>query len=215
MLNQKGFDLWADGYDKSVGLSDEENTYPFAGYKRLLGRIYEIVLQATAPAILDLGFGTGVLTAKLYEAGCKVYGQDFSERMIELAREKMPKATLVQGDFSQGLAPALSERRYDCIIATYALHHLRPEEKPPFLRLLLDRLNPGGELLIGDVAFVDQAAQEACRRAAGDEWDDEEFYFVFEEMKADFPTMEFEQISDCAGLLTLKRYNYGAKVDIL
>lgn len=34
MLNHKGFDLWADGYDKSVGLSDEANTYPFAGYKR-------------------------------------------------------------------------------------------------------------------------------------------------------------------------------------
>ena len=33
MLDNKGFDLWADGYDKSVGLSDEENTYPFAGYR--------------------------------------------------------------------------------------------------------------------------------------------------------------------------------------
>ena len=36
MLNNKGFDLWADGYDKSVGLSDEANTYPFAGYKKVL-----------------------------------------------------------------------------------------------------------------------------------------------------------------------------------
>ena len=92
MLNQKGFDLWADGYDKSVGLSDEENCYPFAGYKRLLGRIYEIVRQKGTPTVLDLGFGTGVLTARLYEAGCRVYGQDFSQRMIELAREKMPGA---------------------------------------------------------------------------------------------------------------------------
>lgn len=25
-------DLWADGYDKSVGISDEGNEYPFAGY---------------------------------------------------------------------------------------------------------------------------------------------------------------------------------------
>ncbi|MBO4419080.1 MAG: class I SAM-dependent methyltransferase [Oscillospiraceae bacterium] len=205
MLNQKGFDLWADGYDKSVGLSDEENSYPFAGYKRLLGRIYEIVRQKGTPTVLDLGFGTGVLTARLYEAGCRVYGQDFSQRMIELAREKMPGATLVRGDFSRGLAPALAERRYDCIIATYALHHLRPEEKPPLLRLLLDRLNPGGELLIGDVAFMDQAAQESCRRAAGEEWDEEEFYFVFEEMKAEFPAMAFEQISDCAGLLRMKK----------
>lgn len=27
MLDNKGFDLWADGYDKTVGVSDEENTY--------------------------------------------------------------------------------------------------------------------------------------------------------------------------------------------
>lgn len=44
MLNQTGFDLWADGYDKSVGLSDEGNTYPFAGYKAVLGAIYQTVI---------------------------------------------------------------------------------------------------------------------------------------------------------------------------
>lgn len=44
MLDKKGFDLWADGYDKSVGLSDEANTYPFAGYKDVLSTIYEEIL---------------------------------------------------------------------------------------------------------------------------------------------------------------------------
>lgn len=37
MLDNKGFDLWADGYDKTVGVSDEGNTYPFAGYKDVFG----------------------------------------------------------------------------------------------------------------------------------------------------------------------------------
>lgn len=41
MLDNKGFDLWADGYDKSVGLYDEENTYPFAGYRNVLNAIYK------------------------------------------------------------------------------------------------------------------------------------------------------------------------------
>ena len=36
MLNNLEFDLRADGYDKTVGISDEENTYPFAGYKKVL-----------------------------------------------------------------------------------------------------------------------------------------------------------------------------------
>lgn len=36
MLDNKGFDLWADGYDKSVGISDEDNTYPSPDTKRSL-----------------------------------------------------------------------------------------------------------------------------------------------------------------------------------
>ena len=77
MLNKKGFDLWADGYDVSVGLSDEENTYPFAGYKTVLNSIYRTVLAKPKATVLDIGFGTGTLTAKLYEQGCAIYGQDF------------------------------------------------------------------------------------------------------------------------------------------
>ena len=44
MLNNKEFDLWADGYDKAVGLSDEGNTYPFAGYKKVLGLIFQTIM---------------------------------------------------------------------------------------------------------------------------------------------------------------------------
>ena len=84
MLDSKGFNLWADEYDKAVGLSDEENSYPFAGYKEVLGGIFRIIMEKEHAAVLDLGFGTGTLTAKLYEHGCEVYGQDFSERMVEL-----------------------------------------------------------------------------------------------------------------------------------
>lgn len=215
MLNQNGFDLWADEYDKSVGLSEEENRYPFAGYKRLLGRIYELVLRKAAPTVLDLGFGTGVLTARLYAAGCRIFGQDFSARMIELAREKMPGALLVQGDFSEGLAPILRERRYDFILSTYALHHLDFAGKCRLIRELLGRLKPGGELLIGDVAFPTQAAQEACRAAAGEEWDEEESYFVYEELKAVFPEAEFEPVSFCAGLIRFQRSGRAAGAERL
>lgn len=31
MPDQKGFDLRADGYDRVVGLCEEENSYSFAG----------------------------------------------------------------------------------------------------------------------------------------------------------------------------------------
>lgn len=205
MLNSKGFDLWADGYDKSVGLSDESNTYPFAGYKAVLGRIYQTIMKKSPCDVLDVGFGTGTLTAKLYENGCRIWGQDFSERMIALAREKMPDARLYQGDFADGLAEPLKENTYDFIVSTYALHHLTLEGKLAFIDELCARLKDGGMLLIGDVAFETAAEMDACRAAAGDEWDDDEIYFVYDEMKRSFPAMTFEKMSFCAGLLTLKR----------
>ncbi len=205
MLDKKGFDLWADGYDTAVGISDEENAYPFAGYKDVLGGIYRTVLQKQNSAVLDIGFGTGALTSKLYERGCIIYGQDFSSRMVTLASAKMPNAHLYQGDFSQGLVPPLRQQRYDFIVSTYALHHLTDRQKVPFLRSLLDRSNENGAILIGDVAFASRNELERCRQAAGDEWDDEEAYFVFDELKRVFPTLSFAPVSFCAGILTLTK----------
>ncbi len=205
MLNNKGFDLWADGYDKSVGISDEANTYPFAGYKKVLALIFQTVMQTPNATVLDIGFGTAVLTAKLYEQGCTIYGQDFSSRMIELASEKMPGAHLYQGDFTQGLVEPLRNRRYDYIIATYALHHLTDAQKVVFLSALRGCLNENGKILIGDVAFETRDALNRCRQKAGADWDVDEIYFVAEELKRDFPDLLFTQLSPCAGVLTISK----------
>ena len=203
MLDNKGFDLWADGYDTAVGVSDEENSYPFAGYKNVLGAIYKTIMEKPNAVVLDIGFGTGTLTAKLYENGCTIYGQDFSARMIELASGKMPDAHLFQGDFAQGLVEPLLAQNYDFIVATYSLHHLTDEQKVSFLRVLRSHLNPGGQILIGDVAFENRNQLEQCRNDAGDEWDDDEIYFVADELKRVFPSLAFTQISYCAGILSL------------
>ncbi len=205
MLDNKGFDLWADGYDRAVGLSDEEHSYPFAGYKEVLGQIYRVIMEKPGASVLDIGFGTGTLTAKLYEQGCEVYGQDFSARMIELASVKMPGAHLYRGDFADGLAEPLRRQSYDYIVATYSLHHLTDEQKTVFLKSLRERLKEGGSILVGDVAFEDRGQLEKCRAEAGDEWDGEEIYCVAEELRKDFPDLVFTKVSFCAGILTLAR----------
>lgn len=205
MLNGKEFDLWADGYDKAVGISDEESTYPFAGYKKVLGFIFKTIMETANAVVLDIGFGTGTLTTKLYEQGCSIYGQDFSTRMIALASEKMPYAHLYQGDFSKGLVEPLRDRRYDYIVATYSLHHLTDTQKHVFLSELRDHLKENGKIIIGDVAFETRKDLEQCKLKAGDTWDNDEIYFVVEELRKDFPGLSFTQISDCAGVLMLGR----------
>lgn len=205
MLNHKGFDLWADGYDQCVVASDENASYPFAAYRQILNEIYKKVLTRSQKTILDIGFGTGTLTAKLYEQGCVIRGQDFSERMIELARKKMPDAMLYRGDFSEGLVTELRRNTYDAIIATYSLHHLTDKQKIHFLESLLPLLNDGGCLYIGDVAFETRAELERQRALIGDEWDTDEIYFVVDELTESFPQIRFERFSFCSGLFTLKK----------
>ena len=152
---------------------------------------------------VDIGFGTGTLTAKLYERGCSIYGQDFSSRMIALASEKMPNAHLYQGDFSKGLVEPLRSFRYDYIVATYSLHHLTDAQKSDFLLDLRNYLKENGKIIIGDVAFETRKDLEQCKLKAGDTWDNDEIYFVVEELRKDFPDLSFTQMSDCAGVLIL------------
>lgn len=205
MLDKTGFDLWANGYDESVGLSDTSNTYPFAGYKQILNAIYQGILQTPGAEVLDIGFGTGVLTTRLYQQECRIWGQDFSHRMIELAQQKMPGAHLYCGDFSQGLVQELTARRYDAIVATYSLHHLTDPQKWDFLRDLLPLLRPGGRIYIGDVAFRTRRELNQCRAACGEQWDEDEIYFVFEELQAHFAQASFTPFSSCGALIEIAR----------
>lgn len=171
----------------------------------MLGSIFQTIMETPNAVVLDIGFGTGTLTTRLYESGCSVYGQDFSERMIELASAKMPDAHLYQGDFSEGLVEPLQNVRYNYIIATYSLHHLTDQQKCEFLSVLRGCLKENGKILIGDVAFETREDLERCRYEAGDEWDDEEIYFVAEELRNEFPGLSFTQLSSCAGILILNR----------
>lgn len=203
MLDNKGFDLWADEYDKSVELSDSEGTYPFAGYKNILSEIYQRVLLHRGRVVLDIGFGTGILTTKLYEQGCDIYGQDFSEKMIAIAKKRMPKAKLYCGDISHGLVEELKQTRYDAIIANYSLHHLTDMQKVIFLNSLWPLLSENGCIYIGDVAFETREELDKCKKLCEPGWDDDEFYFVAAELKKEFPTLRFEPFSHCAGVITL------------
>ena len=141
MLNKQGFDLWANEYDQTVQVSEESNLYPFAGYKEILNTIFNEVMQNEKSTVLDIGFGTGVLTHKLYENGHQVDGIDFSGEMIAIAQTKMPRANLVEWDISNGLPDEILSMKYDAIVSTYALHHLTDEAKITFIQQLLPLLN--------------------------------------------------------------------------
>lgn len=205
MLTSHGFDLWTDVYEQSVRNADRNSEYPFAGYSALMNAVYGTVMQKAPAGVLDVGLGTGLLSKKLYDAGCAVTGIDFSAEMLSAARRKMPGAKLVLWDFTRGVPPELASETFDFILSTYALHHLTHEAQAEFIRALLKHLKPQGCMLIGDVCFPTEEALAQCREASGCLWDDEEYYIVFTKLMERLPgyAASFHPFSFCAGVIEI------------
>ena len=83
--------------------------------------------------------------------------------MIDIAQAKMPDASFINHDFAFGLPSSLDNMKFDFIISTYAFHHLEDESKKGFVLRLKEHLNPGGTIIIGDIAFENQNELDKCR----------------------------------------------------
>ena len=71
--------------------------------------------------VLDLGCGPGHVARALQETGAEVSGIDFSQRMVELARELHPETRFQQADAEQ--IPE-SDNRLDAVVSNFVVHHL-------------------------------------------------------------------------------------------
>ncbi len=61
--------------------------------------------------------------------------------MIEIEKDNMPLASLIQYDFSKGLPEEIKDNSFDYTISTYAMHHLKDKEKNEFIRKLENYLS--------------------------------------------------------------------------
>src|SRR5690554_2420045 len=101
MPSDKQFDEWSGDYDDSI--ERYSKGYPFEGYYEVLSYVQSLAKLKNDIKILDLGVGTGLLTKELYKNGAKVYGVDFSAKMLEIAKKKMPNGICYRFDFKDGL----------------------------------------------------------------------------------------------------------------
>lgn len=103
-------------------------------------------VPGNARRVLDLGTGDGRLLAMLQAGRPEMHGVglDFSEVMLDAARERFvddEHVELVQHDLSEPL-PELG--RFDVVISSFAIHHLDHDRKRSLYGEVFDLLEPGG-----------------------------------------------------------------------
>lgn len=197
------FDEWADKYDRDV----LRGGFPFDGYSQVLETTLRLAEAESGQSILDLGVGTGNLSKLFSQRGCLIYGLDYSARMLELARRKLPEAVLLKADLRQDL-PGELDCLFDCIVSAYVFHHFELRLKITLIVRLMQFLKPHGRMVISDLAFADRSAMQAIRLQAGLDWE-EEFYWIADETlpklaRAGLPG-RFEPVSSCAGVFVIPR----------
>ncbi|MHB0923925.1 MAG: class I SAM-dependent methyltransferase [Bellilinea sp.] len=198
------FDAWAETYDQDV---ITYSGFPFEGYRQMLETVFRTAQTRPNMRVLDLGAGTGNLTALFSAAGCQVWGTDFSAEMVARARIKLPQVPFIQADIR---APWPKELPliFDRIVSGYAFHHFSQAQKVELITDLAHRhLTSGGRIIIADLTFATRQVRAAARLALGDEWE-EEYYWITSE---DIPAFEkaglhatFEAVSQYAGVFCIE-----------
>lgn len=114
--------------------------------------------------ILDLGAGTGMELAPLFERfpDAHVTALDISPRMLEELKKRpfADRLTVVCGDFFEvGFGDG-----YDAVISTSALHHFLPRDKARLYGKVFASLRHGGLFVNSDCVFGTVAEEVECFR---------------------------------------------------
>lgn len=113
-------------------------------------RILDTLLATPGGAshVLDVGCGSGRLTAALTERGVReVWGLDPSPYLLQIAADRAPLAEFVQGTIEES---PFDDGIFDAIGSCFLFHELPKEAAERGIRHLHRMLRPGGTLVIVD-----------------------------------------------------------------
>jgi demethylmenaquinone methyltransferase / 2-methoxy-6-polyprenyl-1,4-benzoquinol methylase len=109
-------------FDRIARVYDRMNSVMTAGmHHRWRRRAVDLAQVGPGSRALDVATGTGDLAIELRARGAEVIGLDFSERMLELAREKAPGIEFVQGNALELPYPAAS---FDAVTVGFGARNL-------------------------------------------------------------------------------------------
>ena len=112
-LIREGYDKIAKQYDEWSRPSSELSNE--AEFDEFMSQI------EPSSHVLDAGCGSGIVTRYLVDNGYQVTGIDISEKMLDIAKNRVPEATFEVGDMS---ALEFEDGSFDGVVSTFAVFHI-------------------------------------------------------------------------------------------
>lgn len=138
------------------------------------GEDSEDAISLPSPRVLDVGCGSGELTAQLAKRGCRAVGMDADPAMVQRAREQFKLQEDV--DFFQADVRDFSvSEPYDVLFSNAALHWVPPIDVDRAFGCLSHALKPGGKLVVefggqGNVETIVQAVRDCSAGRVESPW---------------------------------------------
>ncbi|GAA2386610.1 class I SAM-dependent methyltransferase [Gordonia cholesterolivorans] len=151
--DQPGYDALADLYDRTF-----PDPFQTALERRAVDAFADMVLESRPDeGVVDVGCGTGGVSAHLAGRGLSVCGVDPSAGMLAVARRRHPQLTL-RTDDARLVTVDLS--RVGGVVAQHSLIHVPPDEVREILVDWSARLSAGAVVLISTQAADEPGVHE-------------------------------------------------------
>ena len=146
-MSGPGGTAWSEAFSAHAAEYDALRRRLVPDYDGFYGAVPEALERVAAGdvrRVLDLGAGTGLLSAVVAEAfpEAQIELLDASEPMLALAQERLGDA--VSAVHVADMAGALPEGPFDAVVSALAIHHLEHADKRALMGRVHAALRPGG-----------------------------------------------------------------------
>lgn len=208
----KFYNMIACEYDQLVDMDYHNKVFPYGGYTD----VNDIVLSYLHDnkhiepfKVLDIGIGTAKLYERLMPSKYTLTGIDDSERMLEVARLKFPKAKLYEQDLQKGFPTEIENEKYDYIVVNYLLMHYDKEFTIKLINQLTKYLAPFGKLFIGGLFVLDDHKLNLYReqhRVFLENYLNLHSYQTIVEKSNEYYEISFMEVNQYTGVLIIEKY---------
>lgn len=119
---------------------------PSGGSRRVRQSLVDALGVRPGHRVVELGCGTGQVTARLLAAGAEVVAVDALSAMLVGARRRAAAATFVEGDAIEADVGG----GYDRAVLSFVLHNFDPDGRVRLLRRMATAITTGGRIGVLD-----------------------------------------------------------------